>query len=175
MGNRGLRASMGAGLSLVVAGVLALALFGTLVAFEGLPFRAPSHQLADVRLPDVPPPVEDSFTIPPAGAAVVAGARADRRRSARRMRAAAPDRQRTQGRFVSREPARERAVALPSPVSAAPVEVVAEEEVPAPPTSRVDALDGVTRQVDEVLDPVTRAAEDVTEEVTGLAEPLLGP
>jgi hypothetical protein len=174
MGNRGLRASMGAGLSLVVAGVLALALFGTLVAFEGLPFRAPSHQLADVRLPDVPPPVEDSFTIPPAGAAVVAGARADRRRSARRMRAAAPDRQRTQGRFVSRGPARERAVALPSPVSAAPVGVVA-EEVPAAPTSRVDALDGVTRQVDEVLDPVTRAAEDVTEEVTGLAEPLLGP
>lgn len=182
---RGLIASMGAGLSLLVAGVLTLVFVSAVVAYRGLPGLAPSQTVSEVRLPDVPPPVRE------AGEASATRARASRARisdATRRGRdgaVARTARQQSEGDFVSRTRGTGRPAAdAPGPVAQAVEPSTSAPAVdPAPVVEETQLVEDVTRQVQEVLDPVTRATERTTDAVTdavddtvtGVAGDLLKP
>ena len=170
---------MGAGVSLLVAGVLTLVVFSSLVAFEGFPGFEPTQKVSEVRLPDVPPAVrEDGDRSRPATEVRLAKAKRVERRSADAAAAVPAPRQQTAGEYVTRTQPQgggtEVRAGAPHPV-ADPV-VVPDPSSPAEPRPATDRLvEDVTRQVQQVLDPVTQATEQTTRAVTDGVNDLLRP
>ncbi|MDP9384890.1 MAG: hypothetical protein M3P50_06610, partial [Actinomycetota bacterium] len=81
MGNRGVLSSLGAGLSLVIAGVIVLVVASAIVAFNGWP-GMDSDSTAEVRIARVAAPPRTA-----AEPVVVGGRESDTRRSSRRRSA----------------------------------------------------------------------------------------
>lgn len=77
MGNRGIVSSLGAGLSLVVAGACMLAVFTAVLAFRGFPEMRADRPAADVRIARVnaPKPVARPVVVGAGGRAQAVGAR----------------------------------------------------------------------------------------------------
>lgn len=166
MGRRGFISSLGAGLSLLAAGALALALMTSVVAFrDGSPLR-PGEELSEIRLPPLPPAAPAAAVRDgdrergAAGAVRLPGLGASPRREAATGGSSGetPAAQEVAREFRTRP---EALAPVAAPTSPAPA--------PAPPSPSAPSgpVEDITRKVQGVVDPVVAGVDEAAGGLVG--------